>query len=126
MGICYNLILEDEWDWDLGKGKEERLKEFEEKWPGYIERKAEWNHFVVYNIEKSVPYTDERKDLIKEYADRAYYTTDLTSGITELELPWATNSQIAYQNEMDNRRTQEQKKDSEEQCRLKLKGWKFD
>lgn len=121
MGVCYKLFLEEEWDWSLFKvDKNAVLKEFEGKYDGYIERIAEWYQFVVYNVEKSVPYTDERLKLIREYANKAYYTTDMGIGITELKLPVMKASAQAYIDDMNSRRTEEQKKASEEQCRQKL------
>lgn len=122
MGICYKLLLEDEWDWGLsGKTKDEALKEFESKYGGYIERIAEWHQFVVYNVEKSFPYTDERIKIIREYADRVYYTSELGTGITEIDLPVNKPSIQAEIDNMQNRRTDEDKKASEELVRLKLK-----
>jgi hypothetical protein len=88
MGICYKLILEDEFNWGyLNNSKEKTLKEFEDKFGRYIEKIADWYCFVVYDIDKTSPYMEERLNLIREYCDRAYYITDLGTGIKELNLP---------------------------------------
>jgi hypothetical protein len=89
MGTCYKLILWDEWDWGWkNTSKEKQLKEFEEKFrqERFIERITEWHHFVVYDIDKASPFVEKRKELIRQYCDRAYYTAD-ESAIRELELP---------------------------------------
>lgn len=114
MGTCYKLFLEDEFDWGyMDTTKDERLKEFEKAYGGCCERVVEWYGFVVYDIDKQYPYTKERKDIIAEFCDRAYYTTDSGTGITELELPRPKLSVVEYFNDINNRRTHEEKKASE-------------
>lgn len=122
MGVCYKLILTDEFDWAyLNTSREERLKEFETKYAGYIERIADWYGFVVYNVEKSVPYTPERTSLISEYADRAYYIDDLGSGVQQLSLLSKKSSNESYMDDINSRRTEEEKRASEVMIREKLK-----
>lgn len=115
MGVCYHLILENAWDFTP-----KNLKEFEEQWDGYIERKATWDKYVVYNIEKSFPYTNERLALIRLYADNAYETNDHSYGIFEIELPAYPIRHPEYREDMSQRRTEEEKKTSEERVRQKL------
>lgn len=122
MGVCYKLILEDEFDWGYSEtSREERLKEFETKYDGYIERIADWYGFVVYDVEKSVPYTKERTNLISEYSDRAYYIDDLGSGIQELYFLNQKPSDKSYMDDITSRRTEEEKRASEAMIREKLK-----
>lgn len=122
MGICYKLILEDEFDWGYSKtSKEEQLKKFESKFERYIERVATWYGFVVYDIDKATPYMEDRKKLIREYADRAYYIDDLGSGITEIELPRNKPSVQENIDRMNARRTEEEKRASEEFIKERLR-----
>lgn len=116
--------MEDEWNWGyLETTKDLKLKEFEDKWDGYIERITEWPHFVVYNIEKSFPYSKERLKLIRDYCDHAYATNDHSSGIDPIQLP-KSEAQEALE-DMEKRRTQELKKASEDLVsqKMKDKGW---
>jgi hypothetical protein len=118
MGICYELIMED----DCIGFNEDKLKEFEIKFDRYIERIAQWDRFVVYNIEKAFPYAEERLKLISQYCDRAYVTNDHSSGIEELKLPSLYKEEI---DRMAARRTPEEKKASEDLVREKLKRMKI-
>jgi hypothetical protein len=113
MGICYKLIMLDDFDFDYGNG----LEDFEKEWDGYIERIARWYSTVVYDVDKSSPFMENRLKLISEYCDLAYYQHDHNLGIVELDLP----RKKTYLEGIENRRTPEEKKASEDYARQRLK-----
>lgn len=122
MGVCYKLFLEDEFDWGYkDTTKDLKLKEFEKAYGGCCERVAEWDHFAVYDIDKQTPYIRDRKNIIAKYCDRAYYTSDNQVGIKELDLPLPKLSVVKYFDDINNRRTPEEKKASEEIVQKRLK-----
>lgn len=121
MGTCYKLILGDEFDWGYSEtSKEEQLKEFERKYGGYIERIAEWYGFVVYDVDKQTPYLEERKNIIREYADTAYYIADYNFEIVELDLPIHKPSVQKEMDRLETRRTPADKQIAEDYIRQKL------
>lgn len=80
MGICYQLILSDEFDWNyVNTNKETRLKEFAEEYKkagGYCcDLIAQWPYYAVFDVDKRGPFL-ERLDVIKKFSDNAYYNMD--------------------------------------------------
>jgi len=111
----------DEWNWEYtSSSKEARLERFEEKFDGYIEKIAEWDDFVVYDIGKCWPGMDNRLALIREYADAAWYNSDVGDCMVRLNLPTNKPSVQKEIDDQNNRRTPEEKKASEDLVRLGL------
>lgn len=114
--------MEDEFNWGYSEtSKDRQLKAFEEKFGRFIERVAEWDHFVVYDIDKASPYLKERQELIREYCDKAYFMSDHSLGIIEIKLPYRKPSEVKHFEEMEARRTPEEKRASEEIVAKRLK-----
>lgn len=126
MGICYTLIMQDEWNWGyLEETKDKTLKEFEDKFRKldyrYIERIAEWTDYVVYDIDKASIYSQERLQLIRDYCDCAHYYSDIDSTLRFLSLPPYKSKVKEEIDNMASRRTPEEKKASEDLVRERLK-----
>ena len=80
MGICYQIILYDEFDWDyMDTNKETRLKEFAEEYIANgaycCDLIAQWPHYAVFDVDKRGPY-DKRAEVVKKYSDAAWYNMD--------------------------------------------------
>jgi hypothetical protein len=85
MGICYTINMYDDFDWDyVGKSKwsivEEFSKEFEQVRGFKPELLAQWRHHLVFDIDKTPPYIDEYKVIIKKYCDSCTYESDNEDG----------------------------------------------
>ena len=82
MGMCYQIIMCDEFDFDyVNTPKEKRLKEFQEE---YIKAGAyqcdliaQWPHYAVFDVDKLGPF-NERAEIVKQYCDAAWYNIDIS------------------------------------------------
>lgn len=79
MGIHYNLILLDEYDWNyLNTSKEQVIENFKKdfleinKHPAYF--LAAWDGGMIWYVMKKTP--DFYADMIYKYCDLAYYQKD--------------------------------------------------
>lgn len=80
MGICYEVIMQDEFNWDYAdSGKKERLKKFEDE----IEKEwyrptkiAEWYGKVIYDFNKIPPYIEPYKSIILKNCSHAWFFND--------------------------------------------------
>ena len=80
MGICYQIILCDEFDWGyLNTSKEKHLKEFQKEYlkagAYQCDLIAQWPHYAVFDVDKQGPF-NERSKVVKEYCDSAWYNQD--------------------------------------------------
>lgn len=87
MGVCYTILLADEFNWGyVNIDKEKKLKEFKEGWPGYCcDQIAEWYGFAVFDIDKNYPLSEERIKYINGFCDNWYYIDDLH--LTSIKTP---------------------------------------
>jgi len=82
MGICYQVILCDEFDWDyVNTNKDQRLKEFQEAYLAagayQCDLVAQWPHYAVFDVDKRGPFL-ERAEVVKKYSDAAWYNMDIS------------------------------------------------
>lgn len=81
MGVCYKILMIDEWDFSPNPGhKEERLQAFEKAWTEHKwapTREGTGYGWVVYDIDKAFPMYEPNAAIIKNYCDAAYYWSDI-------------------------------------------------
>lgn len=79
MGTCYKILLMDEFDWGyVDTSKEKKLLEFKSEYGEPCELIAEWYGCAVFDVDKRYPLSDERKQIINKFCDKAYYIDDLS------------------------------------------------
>lgn len=118
MGVCYTLLLHDEWDWGYrDSNKIDTLKQFEKDYPGFCHQMAEWPHYAVFDVDKGNPkYNKEKLKVIANYCENAWcYGDSSTWHLQALELPKSDVQEAsdAYREDIRNRRSDEEKKASE-------------
>ena len=90
MGICYQLILCDEFDFDyVGRNKEQSLeafaKEYKEADAYCCDLVAQWPYYAVFDVDKRGPF-NERAKVVKKYSDAAWYNMDISlDNLTKIE-----------------------------------------
>lgn len=82
MGICYRVLLFDEFDWDyVGFERGKVIKQVKEHVPHAV-LEADIAHMMIFDIDKSSP-----SDLVgKVTADAIYEMTDNNPGIRRIDL----------------------------------------
>ncbi|NCC19395.1 MAG: hypothetical protein EOM29_10700 [Bacteroidia bacterium] len=73
-------MMQDDFNWEyVGTSKKKQLAKFEKEFekirfkPTKI---AQWRGIVIYDIDKTPPYIEEYRDIIKKYCDSAWYWDD--------------------------------------------------
>ena len=81
MGICYQLILCNEFNWGyVDTTKEKQLKKFAEEYKNAnaycCDLIAQWPYYAVFDVDKRGPF-NERAEIVKKYSDAAWYNRDI-------------------------------------------------
>lgn len=78
MGVCYTLILLDDFDWGYSDtDKTKKMEELKKEYGGYcFDIVGQWYGGVVIEVDKNWPLTNERVALLKKYCDTAWYIAD--------------------------------------------------
>lgn len=89
MGICYTLLLQDDFDFTyVGEDKStriERLINELEQAGVYAYKFADWYGWAVIDLDKRDPRSPEIYNIVKRYCDGRYFIDDLRNVIQKLE-----------------------------------------
>ena len=82
MGVCYKIILLDEFDWKYaGTTKLDRLaaftKEYQEAGAYCCEYVSQGYGTAVFDVDKCSPYNEKYREVIKKFSDSAYFIADI-------------------------------------------------
>lgn len=83
MGVCYNVLMLDEWNWEADSNiliKNQILKSFEEEFEKIKycpDRVGEGWGWVLYDFDKIWPLYGPHYDIIMKHCDAAFYWSDL-------------------------------------------------
>lgn len=75
MGVCYTYLLYDDFDWGyVDTTKEDTIEALKKELP-VAEVKAQWNNYIVVDLDKNHPWGDNAQKL-RNYCDGAWYYGD--------------------------------------------------
>ncbi len=80
MGVCYTLLLLDDFNWDYADAKKDEriarfIKEMNEA-GAYCNPIAQWYGAAVFDLDKSYPHNIKILNVIVQSCDVAYYIAD--------------------------------------------------
>jgi len=90
MGICYQIHMRDDFDWEyVGKSKKDKLNQFCEDIEKLNRARpkliAEWYGHAIFDMHKTSPNIKEYGEIILKYCDECHYWSDCGNpGISEL------------------------------------------
>lgn len=84
MGVCYKLILLDEFNWNyVNTDRDQRLQEFQQEYKDAgaycCELEHAWYGGALFDVDKCGPYNPKYREVIRKFSDSAYFIDDLNS-----------------------------------------------